>query len=294
MRGAGSVTAVYQWLTNDDFLVKALFPSAAVLEAHVFDDVNTVLSQLPSQRGGFLFHLNCTYTSRFPKSREALISAVQSRGHVVLNGRVTDISKRNIQKTASDSGLLTAAAGRDGDPEEMLFVKSNLNFGGNSEGGLTAEEREFLEVKPTFELMWSSNQYLHMPRKRIDPSWWANPELVIERFIGNPQGIWYRAYIFGDRVAVCELSNPAAIKKVGESLLQRVWMPDDEGAPERIFGALSAFLAGFGLDYGTVDVLVDESGAPYIIDVNSTPAYNYAMPGVVEYLRDASYGGNRS
>ena len=47
---------------------------------------------------------------------------------------------------------------------------------------------------------------------------------------------------------------------------------------------LSAFVSAFRLDLGTVDFVLDEVYAPFIIDVNTTPAYNHPINGLVEYL----------
>jgi D-alanine-D-alanine ligase-like ATP-grasp enzyme len=60
-------------------------------------------------------------------------------------------------------------------------------------------------------------------------------------------------------------------------------VPSD--APAGLVESLRRFVRAFPLDFGTVDVVADDAGGHYIIDVNTTAAYNYPIDGVVEYMR---------
>src|SRR5687768_11613207 len=175
----------------------------------------------------------------------------------------------------------------------MVIVKTDLNFGGDSEWALSDEQRAGLGIREGSDIIWKPNHYRVIPRKEVEAPWWTDPRLVCERFITNREERWYRVVQFLDRLAVCELSNPNQIKKVNESTVLRVWMvslsdqaaPSD--APAGLIEDIRRFVRAFPLDFGTVDVVTDDSGGHYIIDVNTTAAYNYPIEGVVEYMRGA-------
>jgi hypothetical protein len=175
----------------------------------------------------------------------------------------------------------------------MVIVKTDLNFGGDSEWALSDEQRVALGIREGSDIIWKPNHYRVLPRKDVEGPWWDDPRLVRERFIVNRDDRWYRVFLFLDRLAVCELSNPNQIKKVNESRVLRVWLvsltervvPAD--APAGLIESLRRFVLAFPLDFGTVDVVADDAGAHYIIDVNTTAAYNYPIDGVIAHMRAA-------
>ena len=285
---------IYQWLAESGYLLHALLPGYAQIEAHVDDSVDAVLDRLPHGPGTFAFHLNCTRTGRFPQQRAKLIEALEARCVRVLNGSVTDISKRHVHRACTAVGLPTLEAPRHGDPAELLIVKTDLNFGGDSEWALSSQEREALGIGTGSDIIWTPSHYRVLPRADIDAAWWADDRLVIERFAANRRHCWYRAYLFLGWMALCELENPNEIKKVGDSRVVRTILvrpndavPGDRAELAGLVDQLSTVARALTLDVGTVDVVMDDAGRHYVIDVNSTPAYNYPIPGVVDHLRRA-------
>jgi hypothetical protein len=284
-----SSLVIYHWLTDSQFLLFHLAPDAVILEASVPDTVEEVGARLPPNASRFAFHLNCTQTGRFPLCRADLIIALEQRGLQVLNGGVTDISKRHIQERCRRLGLLTTRASPDGDPDETIIVKTNLNFGGNSEWALSEQDRSLLGIDPGSDIIWKPEHYRLLPRREVDPAWWSDPRLICERYVRNATNHCYRAYLLRDYLALCRLVNPEEIKKMDRSRLDHLWMitlphlPPD--GPPRLLHDLVLFIREFGLDFGTVDLVEDDQGRPYIIDVNTTPGYNYPVPGVADHLR---------
>lgn len=282
-----SSCVIYQWLSDAGYFMHALWPSATRIEAHVHDGVGGVLDRVPPATRVFAFHLNCTLTSRFPQQRSALIAALEARSIRVLNGGATDISKRSVQRTCARLGLNTVAALQHGDPDEVVIVKTDLNFGGDSEWALSEEERRALGIGNGSDIIWKPNHYRVLPRKDVEAAWWTDDRLVFERFVRNSRERWYRAFFFLDRVALCELESPNTIKKVGDSIVSRVWTAADEGVASLIHD-LKRFAVDMRLDVGTVDAVADDAGRHYIIDINTTPAYNHPILGVVDHMRRTS------
>jgi len=294
---AGPVV-VYEWGTwAPDFLIFSLFPHAARIAALPAQSVEEVMTVLPAMATRFVFHLNCTITGRFPTSRAQLIPALAARGIAAVNAEANDISKRTIQRCCLDSGLASALAGPDGPADESLIVKTNFNYGGYSERRLSDPERRLLDLPDPSDFMKTTQDYKVLPRREVDPSWWENPSLTVERFIENRDGRCYRAYCLLHHVALCELVSQKRIKKMAGNTIRRVWMftagnggvdgagPDDYPSP--VVQALLRFRQSFPLDFGTIDVMEDAMGLAYVVDVNTTPYYGVPVPGLVEHLQRA-------
>lgn len=280
---------VYEWLTTPQYyLLFQILPEATVVPAGMDDSVDHIIEQIPVNTAAFVFHLNCTMTGRFPRCRTDLIAALQRGGTTVINAGATDISKRAIQQRCRSLGLPSTLAAAAGDPDETIIVKTDLNFAGCSEWALSEEERAFLGMKGS-TLIWRPSQYMILPRSRVEPAWWTDQSLICERYVSNRFDRCYRSYWFLDRLVVCQLMNPEPIKKMDGSLVERVWELSVAGGapdcPQPLVRDLAAFIRDFSLDFGTVDVMEDDRGRFYIVDVNTTPAYNCPVPGLVEYLR---------
>jgi hypothetical protein len=285
---------VYRWLSSDKFMLPAIIPGATFIEARVDDQLEDLLCRIPPDAASFHFHLNCTVTGRFPASRAKLVDALHARGIAVVNGALTDISKRTVQRRCAELGLNTTAAIRNGDPDEPVIVKTDLNFGGDSEWALTSDDRVALGVGEGSQMIWKSDHYRVIPRREAEDAWWDDPTLAIERYIDNRDNRWYRAAVFFSRAVLREMVNKNQIKKVAQSVISRVWnlsIPDAEASsatgsyPRELVRDLALFAREFGIDYGAVDFVVNDAGEPHIIDVNSTPAYYGLAPEMIEFLR---------
>lgn len=290
-------TAVYHWRAWDDFLIVRLIPDAVVIQGGFDHKLDDILGAVPDGVSAFLPHLACTVTTNFPACRKELMSALKSRSIRVLNRDVVDISKKALQRCCAQAKLPVSLAMEDGDPAGLVIVKTNSNFGGKNELTLSDDQRSSLGVrKHSKEIIKGPYQYLIRPRKEIPANWWADDNLIIENYIDNDQDIYYRCWIAGDHLALIEMSNPARVKKMGKSRLLRHWMItlakdsaptiSASDSPRRMIEDLATFKTSFSLDFGSVDIVVNEDRVPYIIDVNSTPYYNTQLevPGMTEHL----------
>ena len=284
---------VYDWLTTPEFLAFSVVGPHAVIPALVRDTVEDVMRRVPDDADCFLFHLNCTITRRFPVRRTELIQRVEDRGIRVLNQHVTDISKLLIQDRCIALGLPSVrTSATEGQSDDMVIVKSNLNYGGANEWALSEEERALLGVGQGSELIYEPNHYRVRPRWKVEAAWWTDPQLVCEKFVENAEGRWFRGFILGKRFVLCELTAPEKIKKVGGSQLLRSWMlRTNESAPSvdapdalRVCHDMVRLAQGMQLDFGAIDAMMHSDGTPYIVDVNTTPAYYHPIPGLAEHL----------
>jgi len=215
---------------------------------------------------------------------------------VTVNADVIDITKRTIQRRCAELGLPTTHTGPAGDPDDIIIVKTDLNFGGASEWGLSDEERDLLGMAPGSDIIWKPAHYRVVRRAEVEPLWWTDERLICERYVENPDHRWYRAFVFFSRCVLLELVEDSTIKKVGTSHLvstQAVRLgrstdePDPSFSEGTMLHALSRFIDSFRLEFGAVDVMIDSQNVPYIIDVNTPPAHNNPRPGLIEGLGKA-------
>ncbi|MFC1760901.1 hypothetical protein ACFL6U_02345 [Planctomycetota bacterium] len=291
----GSAFVIYRWWCGGKYLAYELAPKATIIDASIYDTVEQVHASLPSGVRTFLFHLNITLTARFPKGREELVGRLKSLAVRILNENVTDISKNGIQKTCQEIGLPSTLAQHDGDEDELVIIKTDSNVACDSEYQLTAEDRSVLGLGEPVAFIRYSSDYKVLPRKDVPSDWWSDSSLICERFITNSAERWYRAYKFLSRIVLCEFTSTDVIKKVSNSVVRRLWfveiisngwnVQEGDGSADPVLEQLVRFAAEVQLDFGTIDVMVDNAGVPYIIDLNSTPAYNHPIAGLIPYMQ---------
>lgn len=278
-------TVIYQWPDSRGYLANVLMPDATCLAAAPGETNVTVLERLKSACECFWFHLNATMTTNFPADRPALLASLLGRRIEVVNGNVTDISKRYVQQFNREHGFQDVSAPQEGDPNELLILKTNYNCIGDGERYMSALQQDRLGLKRS-EAVPEGFKYRVGPRSTFEPACWANPAFVLERFIHNEWGIWYRAMVRRPKIALCQFQSPAQIKKDGGSrLLQIMWLrSDDHSVRSGSIGSLVLrFIGAFRLDFGAVDVVTDLKGVATVVDVNPTP-WGGGQPGVEPYL----------
>ena len=271
---------IYEWRSFRGFLLPMIFPEATRLHANIGESSSELLGRLPRHARAFAFSLNLTDTGRTPLRRSAFSRALRARGIRVLNEHVTDISKRRIQAACASAGLLTTLVPRAGDPDEALIVKTNANYGGEKEALLSPDQRRALRLASGSRLIQRHDAYLILRRREIRPEFWRSRQIVVERFIENRRHIFYRAHKVLDHMIVSRMVNPAGIKKMRQQIRRTNWylrlpsvvpLHGPRPVPMRVFRAVAVFCQAFSLDVGSIDVLVDNEGEPYVVDVNASP-----------------------
>ena len=252
---------------------------------------------LPPDTKVFLFHIDVTFAHRVPICRPALVQALAKRGVRVLNPRVTDISKRSLQEYCRELGLNTTAATRRGDPDDLLIVKTNLNAGGWAERLLTAKQRRLAGLGDPPRAVKGQRDYKILPRKKIKPSWWDDRQLVVERYIQNRENRVYKIYLLLDRLTLSAAVDPSRIKTMehaswrvtslltaAENGIQVLKQASDY--PERLLDQALPFVRYLSLDFGSIEIVADDAGECYIVDLNATPSPpSIRQEGFIEHLQ---------
>lgn len=278
------------------FLLPVVIPSAARLPAITGESKDEILQRIPEDfKGTFAFHINLTNSSCCPRDRAILVADLFGRGIRPLNGNIVDISKRFVQATCRRVGLETTTAAREGDDSELLIVKTDRNYGGKSEARLSNEARDVFEISPRVTNDQQDHGYVVAPRRDIPAAAWDDPDLVIERYIENQSCLFYRVYFLCDRFAISEGREQALVKTIGRADRQRLLLFSidpagnvDIAVPQDIARAVDAilrFVNVTGMDFGCLDVLRDDDGRFYIVDMNATAHWGGETEGrIVEYL----------
>jgi hypothetical protein len=276
----GRDLAVYEWKAWDGFFVKILFPKATHIPATLDDSAADVLGRVPADCRLFLSHIDLSRTDRLPPDREALLAGLEARGIRVLNRALGDIRKSSLRRLLAGAGLSSAAACEEGDGDETLIIKTDCNYGGLHERTLTPEQRERLGLPAREPGLASWSDYRVLPRAEVLPEWWRDETLVVERFIENPAGEFFRVCIAGESVVVIRAYSQAQIKKVTAGprdknfLIRRERLPhlqDNGYLSPSLLETIARLLDHAELDFGTLDIVHEGDDRFYIIDLNPTP-----------------------
>lgn len=297
--GLGKCCAFGHVSDGQAYLVDGLFPEVQHIPLAVGQDAASLLGQVEPDSRWFMWHVFVTYKGGIPHDREALSAGLRERGLLAINEGVVDASKRHTQALLSQLGLPTTTADPAGDPEEILFFKSNYNFGGVAERRLSAEVRDFFGIRLPHRATPLFRNYSVYRRKEFKPQAFEIKDIFLERYVANKQHVFFRAFIAFDAVVLSRVVNKEIIKKAAHGEQRDDYFlsfeeaeagfpsaPDD--LARRVMSDMHRFCRAFKLDMGGVDVLLDDAGTPYIIDANPT-AYggeNLKRPGIWRHLVD--------
>lgn len=244
-----------------------------------------------------MVHVDLTEPQRLLRDAGELSRYVTGHGIALWNARVRDISKPSIQRWNRSLGLASTAAPRDGDPDELLIVKTRLNAFGRSEARLTPTDRSRLGL-PRRGREFTLGEYPVLRRRDVPVSLWRRRDLFLERWIANREGQFFRVYFAGERCVVCHCRSRAAVKRTSNAEFRANHLARRKDARRALFAAVMPelvvavlqsavrFADGFQLDYGALDFVCDDDDVPYIVDVNPTPWWGRdRQPGVLEHLR---------
>jgi hypothetical protein len=288
---------VYEWRAWDTFLFPVLFKSAIRIKGDIAQKNKYILNKVKRSNSYFLFHVNLSDSSRFFEDKETLCQQLKSRNIKYLNKDVTNISKRFVQDTCLLLGLNTTRALQDGDPDDLLIIKTNDNFAGINESNLTDAQKVKLGITIT-----SSNQnaeYAVTKRRNIEQNIWSDSSRFIEHYISNTNNLYYRVYKINNRTAISEASEINLIKKMPDGIKRKNYyfdtLAEDSFDGERadikeLYFIIDKFCTHIKLDFGAIDVVRNDNDQFYIIDVNNTPTWlkkKYPEPELFKFLTGA-------
>jgi hypothetical protein len=281
------------------YLVDGLFPQVQHIPLAVGQDAASLLAQIEPGTQWFIWHVFVTYKGGIPHDREVLAAGLRERGILPINEGLLDASKRHTQAVLAQLGLPTTEAAAEGDPEEPLFFKSNYNFGGVAERRLSQQVRDYFAIRLPHRATPLFRNYNVYRRRQFKSQVFEIEDIFLERYVANEQHVFFRAFIAFDAVVLSRVVNKEVIKKAAHGEQRDDYFfsfeeaeagfpsaPDD--LVRRVMSDLHRFCRAFKLEMGGVDVLLDDTGTPYIIDANPT-AYggeNLERPGIWQHLVD--------
>jgi glutathione synthase/RimK-type ligase-like ATP-grasp enzyme len=127
-------------------------------------------------------------------------------------------------------------------------------------------------------------------------SWWRDERLCIERYILNKESLFFRVYILLDKLVVSSLMSDQLVKRPDTGLPRRNFLFSRRATlegprsrlPAELLHSVSVFQKALRLDYGAIDLVMDDSGHVYIVDVNPTPFWGTEnQPEVTAHLSEA-------
>jgi hypothetical protein len=286
---------VYEHDAWSGYLIPAIVPGANRIGVRLGECSKDVLSRLPACCRLFVFHINLTFSARVPFGRESLVAELQARDIAVCNAGLVDISKRRVQQICARVGLASIAARPDGDPDEFLLVKTTYNFHGASECKLSVEQRRMLGYESPHDMPpRRETDYRIVRRSEVPPAVWTSPHWVVERYVTNSDHRFHRVYVAGDALVVSRVFDSSPFKKMPEGIereshwtrLSDVHRPSSAPSDIQRVATMSARIAKVAnVDYGAFDIVSDDDGEIYLIDINVTPHWgDGGHPDLLAYL----------
>ena len=280
---AEGTVAVLEWRAWNGFLL-----------AHVLGDDAVRIAidpfrELPSEQfervcdsfPTVCFQINLSVRSRLPLRIRDLTNRFIERGVYVVNGLVQDIRKSTLHAHLEAIGLSSAKAAPSGASDEMLFLKTNLNYGGDLERWLPPESivaggLEHL-VSP---VIGGAYYYKTVERGMLEADIWNDPAIVIEKYITNNENSFYRVYFSGQQVIIVKAFARGVIKKLASDPRDTNYVTDLEhlkaGTDKLNISAtlkrdVTTFVENTPVEFGCIDMVHDGHDNHYIIDLNLTP-----------------------
>ena len=182
-----SKVAVLEWRAWSGFLLTNVLGDHAVrIETDPFrefppEQFDRVCDLFPT----VCFHINLSVRSRLPLRVRDLTDRFVERGIYVVNGLVQDIRKSTLQAHLEAIGLSSLKAARSGPADEILFVKTDLNYGGNLERRLSPESIAAASLEPFISPDMGAYHYKTVERRVLQESIWTDPSIVIEKYVTN-------------------------------------------------------------------------------------------------------------
>jgi hypothetical protein len=289
---------VYDWSFWNGSLIVSIWPKSRRIPAKFPEAPQEIAARLPRKTKFLLIHLDTSVMSLFISSVPELVEVLSQRGVRLLNHQPSDIRKRAIQARCHDFGLPSVAAEITGPDDELLIVKTDLNSGGTREQWLTPTQKTQLNLPPGERRMKSPDDYFVRRRADIPADVWNDPALVVERYVKNPLGRFYRVYFVMNAIVISEAYTDTMVKRMAGPIRRInhfLWRQEEQiysdsnvanNLPPALLKMAGAFAHRLQLDYGAIDVVESETGEFYVVDLNKTPYWgDEKQRGLLEHLR---------
>jgi hypothetical protein len=260
---------VYEWGGWQGFMLPRLIPGATRVTADPRDSAESVIAKIPLDGRVFAFHLDCTFTDRFPLCRQSLAARLKERGIIILNEYVVDISKRYVHDMCIQLGVPCARSSKEeGEASDLVIVKTNLNHHGMAERQIRDVDQEAMGIIASSPLDGADEYRLVQ-----------DPTLALEKYVANSAGIRYRCYFAGEHCVIATISSRNRIQRfrnskrlgIAATTLSTLRTTSVSNFPPSLQSTLTLFVECSKADFGSIDVVPDDLGNAYTIDFNATP-----------------------
>ena len=296
--------AIYQLSKCNAYLITKMFPASNVIIAEPRDHAWRVLRLIPPTIKHFFFHLDITVSSRIPLDRFRLLHALDSRRIMTWNAHPINIGKRFLQTLLLKHGLNSVAVTQCSSYEGPVIVKNNANFGGATERVMSSRLRNDLGLRGICKRELSADKYYVCSKNDVPEEQWKRSDIAIEKYVSNSADLFYRAYICGRALVVSRVYDKSLLKKMPPGIARQNVMLWRTASSERIIAAdfddwadiarqARGAAAAMELDFGALDIVCDDGGCAFVVDVNTTPFWGETgRPEIVAFLRVGAYAPN--
>jgi hypothetical protein len=278
----GEMVAVLEWQAWDGFLLAHVLGDDAVrIETDPFSEFPCAqFDRVCDSVTTVCFQINLSVRGRLPLRIRDLTNRFVERGVYVVNGLVQDIRKSTLHAHLEAIGLSSPKAAPSGSPDEILFVKTDLNYGGESERRLPPENIAAGGLEHLISLDIGPYYYKTVERGMLQASIWTDPAVVVEKYVTNAENSFYRVYFSGKQVIVVKAFAPGIIKKLSNDPRDTNFVTDLESlkagtdnlpTSATLKREIATFVENTPVEFGCVDIVHDGHDKHYIIDLNLTP-----------------------
>lgn len=280
--GANSTVAVLEWRAWDGFLLAhVLGADAARIETDPFREFPSVqFDRVCDSFTTVCFQINLSVRDRLPLRIRELTDRFLERGVYVVNGLVKDIRKSTLHAHLEAIGLPSPKAAPSGSSDEILFVKTDLNYGGDLERWLLPESIAAGGLEDLIAPDFGAYHYKTVERGKLREGVWTDPAFVVEKYVSNAENSFYRVYFSGQQVIIVKAYARGIIKKLSSDPRDTNFVSDlahlKAGTDNLSISAtlkreVATFVDNTPVEFGCIDIVHDGHDKHYIIDLNLTP-----------------------
>jgi len=295
------LSAIIEWEAWNNYLLPYIFPDSQriTIDLLTTDYSTENLSRIIDSYDYLSLQINLSLISNLPfiKCLDKLPSHYRCR---IINYYVRNITKLNMHAHLTRIGLRSTKAEREGNTNAELFVKTNLNYGGEKEKKIKKlyidRTNIFTYLDPLISNEMSSREYFLTRRRCIPELLWSEPSLIIEDFIQNRDNSFHRVYFGGSRVVLIEAYSESLIKKVDGDSRNINYVFDvrescreyKDELSEDLIKSIISFIYNTRIDFGSIDILHNDNQEYFIVDINQTPFAGSQSPEeeLCIYLRE--------
>ena len=274
--------AVLEWRAWEGFLLAHVLGAHAVrIETDPFREFPKAdFERICATVATVCFQINLSVRRRLPIGVRDLANRFRDRGLHVVNGFVEDVRKSALHAHLESLGLRSPKADPIGAPDERLFIKTDLNYGGDVERWLPPEIITAAGLDRLISPDLGAYDYRVAAHSELPDAVWVDPAVVVERYVANAEESFFRVYFSGKRIVIVKAFAPGIVKKLSTDPRDVNFLAEldslkagDDRLPlsPALKHDVAAFVDTVPAEFGCIDIVHDGEDRHYVIDLNLTP-----------------------